>query len=230
MTSIPFTVYDVFAYLSSGLLLMAASDYSYGSKLILREEIPVPLIILFLFISYVLGHIVASLSEPILQDLVVRRGLGVPSQILMGLKPSPIMRRLFPRYLRPMPAETQRRVLDQAASRGFKGSGESLFLHAFAVVCQSEAERKRLDEFRNLYGFSRNVSFSLLLATLILGSTRVFAPNSLDCLLPIAALTAAIAMFSRFLKFYRQYTYQLLITYAELPLNDKSKAKPKEKR
>ena len=227
MTSIPFTVYDIFAYLSSGSLLLLAIDYAYGSKIVLSEAPPLPLMVAFLFASYICGHIVASLSEPTLEELVTRRWIGIPSEILMGTEPRPLACRLFPTYCRALPDQTRRRVQAHARSRGFSGSGEPLFLHTFSVVCQSDTERKRLDEFRNLYGFSRNVAFSLVFGGLLLASTIFFSPDPAPPISIIITLASGLAMFARFLKFYRQYTYQLFITYAELPIKEPAKGRRK---
>lgn len=225
MTSIPFTVYDIFAYLSAGSLLLFTIDYAYGSKILLSESLSLTIGILFLFAAYICGHVVAGLSEPILQGIVTRKWIGIPSEILMGVKTASITRRIFPFYCRPLPESTQTRVRAQASARGFSGSGETLFLHTFSIVCQSDTERKRLDEFRNLYGFSRNVAFSLFMGSIILTSAIRFTLEQIPTTWPIMMLIAGIAMFARFLKFYRQYTYQLLITYAELAFEKPSKEK-----
>ncbi len=225
MTSIPFTVYDIFAYLSAGSLLLFTIDYAYGSKILLNESLSLTIVILFLFAAYICGHIVAGLSEPIFQEIITRKWIGIPSEILMGAKTGPITRRLFPFYCKPLPESTQVRVRAQAIARDFSGSGETLFLHTFSIVCQSDTERNRLDEFRNLYGFSRNVAFSLFVGSLILVSAIRLTSEQVPTIWPIVMLVAGFAMFARFLKFYRQYTYQLLITYAELPFEKPSKEK-----
>jgi hypothetical protein len=78
-----------------------------------------------------------------------------------------------------------------------------------------------LSSFLNLYGFSRNISFSLFLSALILGlgvATSGSRPGGVGEYAGWAALAAAVAgigMFYRYLKFYREYTVEVFRSCAE---------------
>ena len=81
----------------------------------------------------------------------------------------------------------------------------------------------RLDTFLNLYGFSRNTSLAAALAAIVLLiSAAVNAKLGGGYAWPrvgwaIAALFAAIALLYRYLKFFRHYTLQVFVLFAEMP-------------
>jgi hypothetical protein len=73
---------------------------------------------------------------------------------------------------------------------------------------------KRLDSFRNQYGFSRNLGF----ASIVVGIAILFRwwsnhdPNLLKY--GTTSVVAGLLLLYRFLKFFRQYTYELFNSYA----------------
>lgn len=218
MGSLPFTVYDFFAYLSSGTVIVALVDYLYGQHWLLKDKLPPAQWVLLVIVAYVTGHAVAHLSSIVFESGLVRRSLGQPSATLMGEKPKRIfLGHLFPGYYRALPAETIDRIRKQAAARDVFGTGEALFLHAFAIITKDERPQKRLDEFRNVYGFARNMAFSLLVAAAALGTHAALFHSALEAKWALPASALGITMLYRYLKFFRQYSYQLFITYAELP-------------
>lgn len=216
MSKIPFTVYDVFAYLSSGSVVVASVDYLYGHQWLLQEKVPPVLAVFLLFLSYVVGHAVANFSAPVLEQFFVGVVLKRPSRTLMGEKPWGFLGRLFPGYYRALPEKTRERVREQATARGFDGSGEALFLHAYAVTTKEERTQQRLDEFRNVYGFARNMAFVFLLAAAVFCVGACFTDTPPNYWWAAIAAVLGVSMLYRYLKFFRQFSYQLLITYAEL--------------
>lgn len=220
MNQLPFNPYDVFAYLASGSVVVAGADYLFGSQWLLQEEHSVVFNLVLIFGIYLMGHIVATCSAALFESIIVGRLLGRPSTILMGggkLKAS----RLFPLYYRPLPLETRKRIDRRLEENSFSGEGEALFLHIYAIVTHSEATKLRLEEFRNLYGFARNVSFAFLLlsAMIVIGSFDVQRAVPLSW--TFIALFAAAAMFYRYLKFLRQFSYEAFVTYSEQPVEKK---------
>lgn len=215
MNRIPFTIYDFFAYLASGSVLVATIDYLYGYQWILRDEIRPVLVIILIFLAYVAGHCVAHFSSPILEQFFVGTVLKRPSRTLMGDAPNHFLRFIFPGYFKPLPSVTQERVRQQAQNRGFSGSGEALFLHAYATVTCDDKAQRRLDEFRNLYGFARNMAFVFIIAAILFcfGALRSENPTSIWYIVINGVL--GFTMLYRYLKFFRQFSYQLLIIYAE---------------
>lgn len=220
---IPFTVYDFFAYLSSGSLLVAAFDYTFGYQWLLAPgQISAVLAIFLIFAAYLTGHLIAHFSSFLLEDIFVAKILKRPSHTLLGEAPPRFLKFIFPGYYKALPIERQTRVQQQAASRGVSSAGEALFQHAYAVVTQSEASLRRLDEFRNLYGFARNMTLALTVSATFLIIAHFKITPSLSPWWAILAALFALGLLYRYLKFFRQFSYQLLITYAELPLISKA--------
>ncbi len=219
MSKIPFTVYDFFAYLSSGALLVAAFDFAIGYQWLRQANLSIPIALLLTFSAYLTGHLIAHVSKVLLEEILVTKCLGRSAAILLAPKTETKRAKLFPGYHKPLPIDLQKRVADRAAQRGVTSTGEALFLHAYGVVTQSKDAQARLDEFRNLYGFCRNTALSLVAVTLVL--TIGYFIHDLP---PNPWLLAFPAVFSfgmlyRYLKFFRQFSYQLLVTYAELPVS-----------
>jgi len=217
MDKLPFSVYDFFAYLSSGAVIVAAGDYVFQLGLLRQREIPPVLGIELIVIAYVLGHVVAHFSSWILEQVAVGRLFGRPLAILLGAKPRLRgFRWIFPNYFRPLPKATQEQVVVQARSRGCGSSGEAFFLHAYAALTGgNEKAQRRLDDFRNQYGFARNMSFAFVISALAIAVGHCMNP-ALELRWSACAGVMAVALFYRYLKFLRQYSYELLLRYAEL--------------
>ena len=79
-------------------------------------------------------------------------------------------------------------------------------------------QQKRLDEFRNLYGFSRNLTLSFLLVTLLFIIAIAWKIKLISPWWPLISFGFGAALLYRYLKFFRQYSYQLFITYSELEI------------
>lgn len=214
MKNIPFSVYDFFAYLSSGIVLVATVDVVYGAGWLLQDKQPIVLGIVALFIAYIAGHAVAHLSSVILENWILGGVLGRPSALLMSGESSR-WRYVFPNYFKPLPKQTRKRIRAKQALRNFEGEGESLFLHIFSTMKGQAGVGERLQSFLNLYGFSRNVCLALVLS----GVMALVGPVDQRALSAdgygLAMLLIAIVMFYRYLKFFRQYSYELFVSYSE---------------
>lgn len=217
MDKLPFSVYDFFAYLSSGAVIVAAGDHVFRLGLLNQREIAPVLAVELIVVAYVLGHVVAHFSSWIFEQVMVGRLLGRPASILLGAKPrSRLLSWIFPNYFRPLPKVTQERVIVQARNRGCESTGEALFLHAYATLTSlSEKAQAHLDEFRNQYGFARNMSFAFLISALAVILGHRFN-RAVDARWAAYAAVVGAALFYRYLKFFRQYSYDLLLRYAEL--------------
>ena len=220
MDKIPFSVYDFFAYLSSGAVLLVTADYVAATGLLFQKELGTILGVVLILLAYVCGQIVAHFSSWLLEKFVVGRVLRNPSLVLLGEKPTwRSWPWIFRNYFCPLPAGTQHRVFRQAQARGVSGKGEALFLHAYPIATASIASLQgRLDDFRNQYGFARNMSFAFLVAALAIVFCNRLAYHPVRLSWAVLAGIAGISLFYRYLKFFRQFSYELLIRYAELPL------------
>jgi hypothetical protein len=219
MDKIPFTVYDFFAYLSSGAVLMAAVDYVWGLGILTQKDIGATMGIVLIVLAYITGHVVAHFSSFLLEQIAVHKLLRSPTCLLLGGRPHwKPLRWVFLNYHRPLSHSTQQKVRAQARARECSAEGEGLFQHAYPLVTASESVQARLDTFRNQYGFARNVSFSCLVSAIVIGAAHWFGSHRAELRWAVLAALFAIALFYRYLKFFRQYSYELFLRYAVLPL------------
>jgi hypothetical protein len=221
LDKVPFSVYDFFAYLASGAILLAVADYVLGYGVLTEKDLPVALGAFVVVLAYVCGQVVSHFSSFLLEQVVIGRILGRPNAVLLGARPrANILTRLFPNYFRALPPETQADVRAQAAGRHFVGEGEGLFLHVYPLVTSNPEIQARLDAFRNQYGFARNMCFALAVAAISIFVSRGVWHRPLDTRWAVCAAVAAVALFYRYLKFFRQYSYELFVRYAALPASD----------
>jgi hypothetical protein len=86
-------------------------------------------------------------------------------------------------------------------------------LHAWSSVKGNSETMERLSTFINIYGFSRNMTFSFLSAAVVLSAPLGFGGTAPSPRVATMCLLLASGMFYRYLKFYRQYAYEVLLTY-----------------
>ena len=212
---IPFNVYDFFAYLASGMVVGVSLDVGFGESWSLIPE-PTPVQIGLLTVAaYILGQVVAQLSALLLESGLAKRMLGPPSDLLMGLPGGRVRAFFFPGYHKALPETTRARIKAAASAENVPTHGEPLFLLAFGLIGQEALQRERLDSFRTLYGFSRNMCLACLVSGAILLWMALGDGNGPPLLAPVVTLGASVFLLYRYLKFFRQYTYQLLVLFAE---------------
>ncbi len=218
MDKIPFSIYDFFGYLASGFILLVAVDYAFDGGWLLTENLGVVFAVLWTVVAYIIGHMIANISGFLLERNMVRRVLLSPEETLFQEKQTTGWARIFPGFYQPFPKEIQSRILTKAREKAdIEIPGRALFLHCHAIVKRDEATQARLNSFLNLYGFCRNVSMATLLAFFILLS-GIFLGHleGREIWWAVAAAATAIGMFYRYLKFFRHYTTEVLVTYPEI--------------
>lgn len=222
---IPFSVYDFFAVLATGFVVLCAVDYGFDVGWLTKETLP-PGMILFLVVGgYALGHVVANLSSYFLEHKFLRGVLKSPEITLFEERTDGFWSHLFPIFYKPFPLETQKRVFDRAKDAGIERPGRGLFFHCFAIVKRDKATAERLGAFLNVYGFCRNVCMASLIAAVVLlfASLRKFNWSNgsgfeADKLVwSVLAVFVAVGLFYRYLKFFKHYTEEVFRDYAEPP-------------
>ena len=214
--SIPFSVYDFFAYLSSGAVVLAAVDYIWQLGVLLQKDIGPPYAIALIILAYIVGQILAHFSSFFYERTIANRILRNPSVLLLGGKPrSKFVKYIFPNYHRPLPHNIQERVRQQALSRNCDADGEALFYHAYPLVTKNEKFQARLDDFRNQYGFARNISFALLVSALAVSIAHLCGRPARS-IWAILLVFGAIVIFYRYLKFFHLYAQELFLRYSEI--------------
>lgn len=221
MDKIPFSVYDFFAYLSSGTVLIVTADYIWELNLLKSKDASPAFSVVLVVLAYVTGQVVAHFSSLFMEQIGVQRILKRPSSLLLGEEPKlRLFRWMFPQFHRALPESTQQRVKQQALTLGCAETGEGLFLHAYATTTRDERLQKRLDDFRNQYGFARNMSFAFFVSALAIACAHWFGHHPVHIRWALLAIFGAVTLFYRYLKFFRQFSYELFLRYAELPCTD----------
>lgn len=216
MNRIPFSVYDFFGYIASGVLILAAVEYIVGKQWVFRNEKGVLFGLFWIILAYIIGQVLANPSAWLLERILVAKWLKRPNINLFENPPKIWLAKIFPGYYSPLPIQIRKKVIEKAKAEGITETGEALFIHAFTKVKADKDAMARLNTFLNLYGFCRNISFTCLIVALmiLIGSWN---EDTLDKLLWVfVAIIGSVGMFYRYLKFFRQYSYELFITYAAL--------------
>jgi len=223
MMKIPFSIYDFFGYLSSGFAVLAALDFASGARWLFADSVPAGFALVILLAAYVTGHLVAHVSSVVLEHGFLRRVLRSPEEHLLATtKISTRWRWLFPGNFAQLPQGTRERVLAKAAAAGAGLEPRALFFHCHACVKSDEVTLGRLNTFLNLYGFCRNLAMSVLLSGFILMGLTVLraswplsAESQSSLLIGVLCLPLSYVLLLRYLKFFRHYTVEVFVSYAE---------------
>jgi len=217
MDNLPFSSYDFFGYLSCGFLIIFAWDFFAGGATFLQTTPDVRDIILILIGTYIIGHINAIPSKIFIEDTLIGKILKEPHFHLMGQMKNNIIRFAFPGYSKMFSNQIRVLIINKAKSVGITDYSDTLYNFAFAKVKTCEVTMGRLNCFLNLYGFCRNMSFcfAVISAIIIYGWVKKVSPDNLKWLLVSVPVT--IMMFYRYLKFYRAYSKEILISYLSDP-------------
>jgi hypothetical protein len=224
VNTIPFSVYDFFGYLGAGFLLLATVDFAFDGGWIIHGKLEAVGFLTFFWIlfAYIVGHIIANVSGYVIEKRLVRGILKSPEENLFGEGQSGGWARPFPGYFEPLPAATRKRILAKSTGKAsIDEAGRALFFHCHAIAKRDSPTLERLNTFINIYGFCRNIAMACTLAVPV-----IFAGAFRGCVTgeplyaqklwwALLAGLVAIGMVYRYLKFFRHYTVEVFITYAE---------------
>jgi hypothetical protein len=216
--TIPFDPYDFFGYLASGLTLVVGMQLVLGFPPVLGRDLKAVELTGLVIAVYVAGQLAATPAKAVLENGLVALVLGRPSVNLFRER-RPLLRGqvLFRGYYTPVSAAARKRVLERARDEGMAEVGESLFEHVrfSAEVRDNEKLQARLNAFLNKYGFARNLAFvSLLVGAALAVRAWWIDPDPALAKYAVTALVAGGALVYRYLKFFRQYSYELFNTWA----------------
>jgi hypothetical protein len=105
--------------------------------------------------------------------------------------------------------------LEKAASEGVNLTGEEFFSHVRygSQALTNTNLMANLGIFLGRYGFSRNLAFTSAIAGVAFLSKGLLLGNHDLVKYGVAALIAGVLLFYRYLKFIRQYSYELFSVY-----------------
>jgi hypothetical protein len=218
---LPFSVYDFFGYLSAGFVLLVGLAAAFTGSEAWQRTPGAGVALLLVVVAYTAGQVIANISGYLIEGSLVRRILGAPNKVLFA-ESRPRWAWLLPGYYRALPLAQRERVLTRAEQSGVTEPGEGLFYHCFAAAKSSPATLARLESFLNLYGFCRNMAIStLIVAVALLAGTLLGTAKTGALVAPgwwaAAALAASVGLLYRYLKFFRHYSVEVFVSYAESP-------------
>lgn len=212
MKQFPFTDYDFWGYLASGMLFLFAVDTAFGTYLLRRETWNLFESIVALSCGYIAGHLLAEISSLVLERGVAKFLIGDVKGFLLGeLRPNLLHRILFSSYCRALPEATKKKILEKASLVG-EIKAESIYSLAFQVAKSDAPTLARLANFLNQYGFCRNVSVTFFLSGLLFWFVRLKDP--MLATVSIVCFFISFGMFLRYLKFYRIYAVEVFHCFA----------------
>ena len=173
----------------------------------------------------------AGPAKFLFEDLIVHRALGSPTKNLLNPRPRRLLNFFFPGFYKPLPSVTRVRLAAKIKVLQLDGTdteGVFLTIRYAPEVRASKSLIAKIDGFRDMYGFNRNVSFSLLFAAvcftiaayvkgshLLIHSLMAMIKSSPRLMFQyINFKYAGALLFYRYLKFFRQYSYELFNSYA----------------
>lgn len=217
MKDFPFSVYDSFGYLACGILFGFGLVYIIGRESIEFMTVSVTSGIVYIIIAYIVGQILAWPAKGILEDIVVKKWLGPPWEKLFD-KPNKWHTLLFLEYFEVLPDAISNRIQNNATSEELDVSDKrALHFYILGKSTTNDTLKSHLNTFLILYGFCRNMSFTFLALTIIAFTHILIKGAWYNLPLPIIAFIVSVGLFYRYLKFFRQYTFELFITYAAQP-------------
>lgn len=200
MEKFPFTSYDFYAYLTSGGILIAGTNYFLDlNQFEGIREFGLVEIAGLVALAYIAGHVVAQLSSMVLEQWIVKGILKSPFDSIASEhgpnKASRLIGKVF--HIRElMPINGGPRFGETELSKAFNVG--------FREANSHEPDRDRLSTFINLYGLCRNISLALLVLSIIgalnwkqLDATQIWALFSCFVLF--------FFMFLRYVKFFAAY-------------------------
>ncbi len=219
----PFTDYDFYGYLAAGLPVLFALDYSLTGGTLLITGTPTFMQgVLTVALAYIVGQIIAIPSSIIIEMCFARKILRPPAAVLLSDKAGwldwLISTIFVGRYYAPLSENTRNKIFNLAqreeglTQAQITTNPDVIFDAAYRHARKNEDARKRMDDFRNQYGFARNTTVSFLVAAILL-----FTRGATDETALIVAWTAIIlsmGMLVRFIKFYSCFAGEMLKAYA----------------
>jgi len=210
---LPFDPYDFFGYISSGVLVLLAMNAVLGFPDLHSHSLTAFDTACLILFVYIAGQIVAGPAKTILEDVFVCSVLGRPAYNLLRQDKS-VGRFLFPRYFKPF-SESKRKVLAAQLGPVTKGSSDDIFIRVrySPEVLAQDRLLGRLDSFRDKYGFNRNLAFTSFIVGLSLLVKHLMVHDAFTIHWGLTAIVGSVFLFYRYLKFFRQYSYELFNAY-----------------
>jgi len=211
--NIPFSIYDIFGYLISGLLLLFGLDYAFNLGWILNRELGAQAWTAWVLIAYLIGHVNAAWASWCIEKMIVGKTLGYPTKNLFSEKKA----KGFSHYREPLDknlASGIKKKFSQMTKTEFDLKGHYPFLFCYhQVKDRCPNAYARIGIFLNLYGFTRNLSFALTTLGLVFVASALITKNLGNLGIGISAFVGAMTFFYRYLKFFRLHAVEVFTSF-----------------
>lgn len=203
---------------------------------------------LFLLLTYLMGHVIAAMSSFFIERTLVKRIFGFPSSLLFEEKTvefnsswknlwgiffriQKFLLLIFQGFVKPFSVNLRTSMQQLIRDRfGESVSTENYFWLCFSDIAKyNPVAYKRVFHFLNLYGFSRNVTMSILLYIFfrvtiygLLGSDL----NMYNWLILAGYLGIALIMFWNYLKLFRRQCAEMYFHFYSLHRSEIVSANP----
>ena len=208
---IPFDAYDFFAYLASGaIILFALTEVLPASVFTLGSTVGSTAF--GVVAAYVLGHVVAQVSSTVLEQVFVKRLLSHPVLVLLAATPVGPWRHVFREFGRSLPVHSQLSVKARFADAHVPEADiEAIIALVTYTAMRDAVAAGRLEKFLRLYGFARNAATACAASAALL---TVAKPTPGHVASSVILSLAAYVLCLRYLKFYRLYFRESLLSYS----------------
>ena len=221
----PFTDYDFYAYLTSGMIVLFSLDYGLNAGVILqRAHWPFIHIVFLIAMAYLVGQIVAGAASIILEHWIIRRIFRSPIAVMIGHGKERIGEGFIGRWLigrnYELESENMRSIVLKKVAKKLQkqpediDDPEDIFQVAFPVTRTISDSAQRMDDFRKLYGFSRNLAFAGLISAVAFVYRATVTGQDAMYWWALLIILLSFGMFVRFLKFYAAFSAEILRSYA----------------
>lgn len=239
--SMPYTDYDFFVYIVSGIVVLSTCQLIFGFNLVNPVEGINFSSGLLLFVgAYILGHFVSTLSSLFLEHLFARKILHTPTELILKLKEPRRIEKFIAFFLgngkgyKPIPEFQRKEIFSTISNKikrdlieeinqtngnqndGIENIEDIIFHVSFRIGQSKDDSNKRIVNFRNQYNFCRNMSFLGLITLfflIILGHNNSYIGCYLTYFIPLFTL---IIFTLRFLKFYGLFVYEVIFQIWEI--------------
>ncbi len=239
--SLPFDVYDALGYLTPGVLFLVVLALVIGPDRLLPMTVPLNHIrnfwalygLVFLMVSYLLGHVLSGLGKFLLEGTFIKLIGGHPSDYIIGLVDED-RKNYFTRLFRSATRRSNKKFenkfraeyltcfgVEVPGSAATRADKEDCFWNCRSYVTENyKATWDMSLRFLSLSGFFRTSSFTFLILffAALFGGVKLYPPalNIFGAVISTKVLFCAIllflviACFARFVKFIRTFEYGIV--------------------
>ena len=183
--------------------------------------------LIFIFFCYLLGHLVSAFSSLVIERLIVKKTMGYPSKVLVSGNVINY-KFLFGNYRRPLKPQMigQLKILVNETF-GFDVHKEDYYWLCYSYIITTRPYlASRVHHFVNLYGFSRNITATILiylfcrpiLLWMIIGSKM----DGYSWLSWFLLLISAIFMFWNYLKLFKRQAVDIYYLFISIKKDSKT--------